>query len=300
MVKADNDIQAVLSGVAGFGKSTLAIRYAIEISNNLRNHFNLDVPKFSVREHVIYEPRRSDFNDILRKDRYNVMVVDEGYLAALNLESNKNGVIELVKILNATRSKNNAVIFCFQNIRRATKGLMERFNVWMHKPSKVTGILMARSNVFTTEDPWGLDRILKARTERQINFFLATNPNRMCYFKTKPLGPKRWKAYNDLKRQAHTSIATKNELRENMVTAHTAMMDKVYEVVEQRKAVSPVDLRPWLQKRLPNFTENQLKKFIADYSAYSVYRKEQELIKKGEWKGWKGDADTGDMDDTQA
>jgi hypothetical protein len=284
MVIGDNDIQAIISGVAGWGKSTLGIRYAININKYLRNYFDIDVPRFSIKEDIIYSPERSDFNEILRMDKYNTMVVDEGYLAALNLESNRDSVIQLVKILNATRSKNNAMIFCFQNIKRATKGLMERFNIWMHKPSKNYAILLARSNIFTTDDPWGLDNLLKARTPSQINFFLNINANKMTHFRTKKLKPKQWILYNKLKTEGHHRTASKNELKEDMIRTHSDMMEKVYEIVEKKKQINPIDLNTWLRKKIPNFTENQVKKFIKEYTDFSIHKKEKELKGTNWWE----------------
>lgn len=282
MVVNDGDIYAIVSGVQSSGKSTVAIRMAKRVNYMLRQFFKKEVPKFNINQNVIFKPEKKDINELLSAKRYNTEVIDEGYLLALNLESSDKLVIYVVKVVSISRSKNNCIIMCFPNIKRATKGLMERFNIWIHKPSKKYSILFARSNKFITEDPWAITKILKSTSDNEIDYYLMKNPNKVCVFKSKALKPSDQDTYDELKAEGHLAFKKEQELREQYEKTDVFVLEDVYGRIN---AVTPmlnydVDSISNYLKDAYQYNEAQIADFLRRYKRYDEMRKTKNVMEK--------------------
>lgn len=202
MAKNDGDAYIICSGDNSTGKSSFDIRFMKRLSKTLKTFFNITTP-FKLNRNVLYNPKKNDINELQADKEFQLYVVDEGYLVGMNLDFSLEAAKETVKVAMGTRSKHNAVIFNFQKPTRATKGLLERFKIMFFKPTKRDAILLARSNLTVlSEDPWDLDNILKAKTDRERITAIKRNQNYIVAFTTKKLPDKIYDKYKGYQREA--------------------------------------------------------------------------------------------------
>lgn len=274
MVRNDGDIAGLISGAVNTGKSTYAITLAKSIKHYLKAYFKLDVTEFDYEKNVIYGQSKKGFDELLGDAQYNVVVIDEGYLTGLNLESTKDVTIYIGKVMNITRSKNNCILWCFQNMKRAARFLSERFNLWFHKPRKMFVILSARTNIFTTEDPWSVKKILKAESERAIKYYIKHNPNRVCYYKVPKLPTAEFNYYKKLKNAAHLEMKQNEESRAQMKQVKFSVLDELYSLIDgsKRGTLNIIDARDYLMDKYA-LSESEAKKYIKDYPNYASTKK---------------------------
>ena len=128
----DSDIYSVNSGVPNSGKSTKGINESYRVIKYLREIFNKDTDKFSLKDDVIYTDELN-VQDLSNAD-YRHKVIDDGYMQALNLD-NTSTIANLIKVVNSTRNHHHLMEWNFQKPTRSAKGLFERFNIFTFKPS---------------------------------------------------------------------------------------------------------------------------------------------------------------------
>jgi len=279
LAKNDGDIYANYSGVPGYGKSTSAIRDGVDVVHFLRHDFDIDIPKFSLKRNVVYKPEAKDINDLLSYAKYNVKVFDEGYLVAMNIMPIDRFLIEFIQTINITRSKNNMISFCFQNMDRAVRALKERFNIWIHKPFKDRAYLFARSNLFITKDPWATGNLLKAFTDEQIMYHLRHNPNKVGSFKTYPLKPKQWEYYTKMKNEGQETTRKEREIREGITSATNELMEEIYKKISVDKSIAYADIGDYLRDTY-DFSEPEIKGTVRRYLRYEEMRKIRGVMEK--------------------
>ena len=271
MVRNDGDIAAVISGSVGSGKSTYGIQLAKKMIYYLREYFKVINYDFDYKKNVVYGESKKLFDDMLGDSQFNVVVIDEGYLSGLNLESTKEITIFTGKVMNITRSKNNAILWCFQKMDRAAKFLSERFNLWYHKPRKRFVILFARTNIFTTKDPWGVKDLISATTERSIKFFIKHNTNRITYYATEKLPERELAIYKKYKIEAHQEIQRKEELKNKSKEVTVMVLKELYDRIGGGE-MNIIDVPTYLIKKY-NFNESDIKKYLKKYGEYAQMRK---------------------------
>lgn len=276
LVRHDGDIQLILSGAPGLGKGTLGMRILRTCMKIMKNEFGIDVGSTKwndiITNNIIYRPKKGDFNDLLQKKQFNFKMIDEGYLLGTNLESNTDLAIFTAKITNITRSKNNLMIHCFQNPTRATKMLMEAFYSWMCKYNDDYALVLQRTKIFTTKDPWSLKKILDSQFEGAIETALATNSNKVNELKTKKVPDWVFKKYKILKDEEQNKWRLENEAKGYIQDV------KIEFAMEIRKAVNThllngedsYDIEQYIRKKYPKFkfTRKQITSIIKVYKDY--------------------------------
>ena len=239
----------------------------------LRHEFDIDIPKFSLKNNVVYKPEAKDMNDMLNQEKYNIKLFDEGYLVAMNLMPIDKFLLEFIQTVNITRSKNNYIGFCFQNMDRAIRALKERFNIWVHKTHKQRAYLFAKSNLFITKDPWATKKLLDCGgDELKMLYFLNHNPNKVCTFRTKAMKEKPWKHYKALKNQAQDEIKRNREIREGITQSHNLISEELYERINVKKDLAIGDIPDFLREKY-DFDEPEIKGSIKRYYGYSTMAK---------------------------
>lgn len=291
LVRNDSDLPVIITGTPGFGKGTLAIRIAKLTTKYLRTYFMLadKVPKFRLKENIIYNPSKKDFNELLSLNEYNIKVIDEAYLTGTNLESSTEKAVFTGKVVNITRSKHNLLLFCSQNITRTTKFLMEAFYVWIHiyvrgtedkkvaadisisgKPGRAA--LLVRTKLFTPRDEWGIDKLLKATTERQIVSRFRANKNLAFFFRTKPLPSQYFKKYQAIKHQEQDKWKALNGAKDIMKETRLQYAMELEKAVNAKVVNADVDsdLEMYIRKKYSkyNFSRPQIKGIIKTYREY--------------------------------
>lgn len=288
LVRNDSDLPIIITSVPGFGKGTLAIKIARKVIFYIRNYFHIDIPKFQLASNIIYTASKKDFNDLLSLSEYNIKIIDEGYLAGLNLESSTEQAIFTGKVVNIGRSHHNLLIFCYQNPTRATKFLMEAFYVWIHKYTRGTdekivdgktvkekpgrAAVLARTKLFTTKDPWGLDRLLKAVTEQQIVARMRNNKNLAFFLKTKSLPQKYFEKYEAIKHREQNRYRMLNETKSIMREAEVSYAIELAKAADAG-VVNPDsndDIEHYIRQKHPNFlfSKAQMKGIINKFHTY--------------------------------
>jgi hypothetical protein len=291
MVRNNGDIYGNYSGVPNSGKSTQLIRDGRSVNyelrhywaeqrdfseNNLANQKIVDdlssLSKFSLKKNVLYKPESTSISDLLGESRYNVVCGDEGYLFALNLMAMDRFMVEFIQTINISRSKNNFVGFCFQNMERAIKALKERFNIWVHKPRKERAYLFARSNLFITKDPWHTKRILDAIGDESILYELNNHPDKVMIYKTKPLKPQVQALYDKLKSAAHMEIMQKRQIRDSIRETQDMIAEELFQKIKVEKSLAYASIPDYLRERY-QFDENQIKGTMRRYLQYEEWKK---------------------------
>lgn len=292
LVRNDGDVPLIYSGAAGIGKGTQSMKILKQTMMIMRDEFNIDVGGTSynaiMENNIVYKPTNKDFNDLLDKKHYNFKIIDEGYLTGINLESNTGQAIFIGKITNITRSKNNMLIFCFQNPTRATKFLYEAFYVWICKYSYDYCMVLARTKLFTTTQPWGLKWILKAETEQQIATALAMNSNKAFYLKTSPLKRKVFERYQGKKDDSNEAWKAENEAKEIISQADLKYSMEIYEAAHARIPTvdreSDASIEMFIRKKHPEygFAKKQIRHIIAKFRDYDFAKVHQIKVKQNE------------------
>jgi hypothetical protein len=278
LVRNDGDVPAILTGAAGLGKGTQAIRILARTMRIMHTHFGIDVGSYKYQDimenNIIYRPTKRDFNELLGKKHYNFMIIDEGYMSGINLESNTAQAIFIGKITNITRSKNNMLIFCFQNPTRATKFLMEAFYVWICKYSYDHEMVLARTKLFTTTQPWGLKKILDADNEQQIRHYLANNPNKAFYLPTRPLPAKVFEKYQGFKDESNDMWRMENESKTIIGESDLQFAMELGKASKAGviSADNDTDIEMYIRKKYPEFafTKKDIKHIVFKFREYRL------------------------------
>lgn len=271
LVRNDGDIAGLISGAVNTGKSTWAITLAQRIKFYLKEYFRLDVKPFSLENDVVYGKSKTSFDELLGDTQFNVKVIDEGYLSGLNLDSTKDVTVYIGKVMNITRSKNNVLLWCFQKMDRAAKFLSERFNLWYHKPRKQYVLLFARSNIFTPADPWGVKKLLEAKSERAIKHYLKHNLNKVTYFKVPKLPAAEFNRYKKLKALAHLEMKMQEETKARSREVTMSVLDELY-VKINKGDLNVIDIPQYLSDKY-SLTEAEVRTYIKKYGDYSTMKK---------------------------
>ncbi len=291
MVRGDGDVPLLMTGAPGFGKGSLAIRICRRVTWYLREYdwgplynefgelrdMKKDVPEWSYHDILWAGQAKEEINNYYGYAHFNRKIVDDAYMDALNLESNSGKAIFIGKTMNVTRSKNNLTIFCYQVPTRTTSFLMEAFYLWIHKytqpivQEKKAGraIFLARTKIYTTDDPWNTRRLRKSENEMQIVSRLASNPNKVGFLKPKTLSPADFKAYEAEKHAAEDVFRIKNTAKDLIESAIEKYALEVRAAVGKKLLTgeSESDIEMFIREKHPKYSFNrrQIKGIIRQY-----------------------------------
>ena len=165
------------------------------------NHRQFSLKPYHKGGNVVY----TDVGDLSQRllTTYNqLIVIDEGYFVAKNIDVLKRQVKELSDTLSAVRNRGHIVMICFIKFNRAAKTILEVMNYWIHKPNPDWGILYIRDREFIGDDPWAVEDLLKAKTLNKKRWLLRHNPNYIMSFKVKPLKKRIFDQYEKYKQEA--------------------------------------------------------------------------------------------------
>jgi len=198
----------VITGDAGLGKSTFMVNWLRWHAYYSRKYFagtcryNPDRSLYYMRS----AGARADLLNLQKDERG----FDEGYFSGMNKESMNREVVALEKTVNAIRDGCNLLIWNFSLMQRATRPIIERALVWIHKPNREKAILYIRSREFVTNDVWGIKDLLAAKPY-EIDYYLKYNPNRITTMNCAKLPPKVEREYLKRKRLAHAAEAERQQ-----------------------------------------------------------------------------------------
>ena len=135
----------LITGDRGNRKTRTALRFAYTFKSI--NHRQFSLKPYHKGGNVVY----TDVGDLSQRllTTYNqLIVIDEGYFVAKNIDVLKRQVKELSDTLSAVRNRGHIVMICFIKFNRAAKTILEVMNYWIHKPNPDWGILYIRDREF--------------------------------------------------------------------------------------------------------------------------------------------------------
>jgi len=141
----------VVSGRTGVGKSTFALRAALEGD-----------PNFTLEKNVLYNPNISDVMKAIKELPYgSYIILDEAIKVAYKLEwwSETNRLMD--KFFNLCRKERKTIIFCIPNFNDLSKAFREMTNLWVHVLERGKGVLLTKDPLFMGRTSWNLERMYK-------------------------------------------------------------------------------------------------------------------------------------------
>lgn len=200
--KDKRDALILVTGDRGSGKTRCALRLAY--------HFKKETGrKFSLKNDVVYT-EADGLAKRLMSELGLIIVIDEGYFVAKNIDVLKRQVKDLADTLSAVRNRGHVVIINFIKFNRASKTILEIVNYWIHKPAMDWGILYIRDREFIGDDPWSVEDLLKAKYPGKKRWLMKHNPNYMVTLKIRKLPDKIFLKYEQYKLEAQEAKANKD------------------------------------------------------------------------------------------
>lgn len=255
----------VVTGDAGLGKSTFMLHWLRWHAYYSRKLFN-GTCRYDPDKSLYYmrsPGARADLLNLHKDERG----FNEGYFSGMNKESMNREVVALEKTVNAVRDGCNLLIWNFSLMQRATRPIIERALVWIHKPNREKAILYMRSREFITNDVWGIKDILAAKPY-EIDYYLKYNPNRITTMNCYKLPPRVEREYLKRKKLAH---ATEAERQHGEAVAQEVDMAVLKIVAEDVKAqrVDFAHFTAYLQSRF-NLGRREAKLYEREYFKFAT------------------------------
>lgn len=190
------------TGDRGNGKTRCGIRLGIGFHKETQR-------KFSLAKSIIY----TDIGTLSYRlmTEFNLLVlIDEGYFVAKNIDVLKKKVKDLTDTLSAVRNRGHIIIINFIKFNRAAKTLLEIANYWIHKPSMDWGILYIRDREFVGDDPWAVEDLLKAKTLNRKRWLMKHNPNYICTMRIRSIKKRIFDRYEQYKNREQSAKANRD------------------------------------------------------------------------------------------
>jgi len=261
----DRDAVILITGSARQGKSNLAVQVA-------RKVMKLIGSTFSLKEDIYYTKAHRALSELETVEN-KAKIFDEGYFSGMNLDAMNPEVKELVEVVSAVGSNHNLIIFNFQAQKRATKVLLERSNIWLHKPSRYKAILNAHQNVYITDDMWGVKKIEKSNNPDQINYFLYHNPNYITSLRTYKLPKSIEDQYKIYKKEAQLHDAKDRDERQKALNIDMVLLEELYVAQNQiNPKFNVVEVQQYLMKNY-DLPRKVAKKYEEQYHLYLARKK---------------------------
>lgn len=287
MVLKKGDIIKMISGINNSGKTWTSIPEAKYANWLLRNYWAkaeeygfklpegvLDdlkkVKKFSMKEDVIYYPDPVLITQkIAEGSKFNTVAITEGMKAAINLRSYDPEVIDMILELFTERASNNYISFEYQLTRRPPKLLISRFNCWLHKVSQRWMILSMPSSIYRTEDPLMTKEIEKLKGDRKVSSWFthkSGNVNFIAKLKAPKLKPKLDALFKKYRKEAKELYESGKSVKKSMGNIWYQKIEEYYKLV-QGGQIAYFAL-PEILKTKHNFTDDEVRKFLKDYTRF--------------------------------
>ena len=143
------DATVVVSGDTGMGKSEFGLSLALALSRETR------VP-FHIERNLVYTREQLD-EAIRHSPRYSSIIVDEAVNVLFSRDDKKNS--EIIKVLEACRSRNLAIIFCMPDFSAMDiKARNSRIRFWIEIRTVGQGMEFIRRRRTAADsrltDPW--------------------------------------------------------------------------------------------------------------------------------------------------
>jgi hypothetical protein len=230
---------------------------------------------------ILFTPASNDINELQNKDKqFQIKLIDDAYFIGLNLDFNVKLAKETTKVAMSTRGKHNCIIFNFQRPTRATKTLLERFKIMFFKPTCPDALLLCRSTLSVlSDDVWGLEPILKAKTDKARIRRIKRNQYYVEDITFRKLKPEMEAKYLALQSAALEERRKGKIIEDDVQNEFTKLAEEMHNKIEAGD-MAYMDIERVLKDPLGyNFNDGQFKLFSNFYKRFDMAQKIKRIRK---------------------